>query len=131
MGRKPPTGKGSEPTKISAASGKLYDVRISPAAGRELRKLAKKGPRRLRKTIVAAIDALKSNPRPSGAEKPSALENIYRIPIAKDYRLIYQIRKRDVLVVVLKISDRKNVYRDIFTVVQQRIKAFEISSGAG
>jgi mRNA interferase RelE/StbE len=55
------------------------------------------------------------NPRPQGVEKLETREKLYRVAVGpgKDYRAIYQIRDEVLLVLVVKIGDRKEVYRGV------------------
>jgi len=58
---------------------------------------------------------LEENPRPHGAEKMETKEKLYRIYVGpgKNYRAIYQIRDEILLVLVVKVGDRKEVYRRV------------------
>jgi mRNA interferase RelE/StbE len=60
--------------------------------------------------ISAKIDSLKTNPRPSGVEKLSGEEDLYRVRVG-DYRILYQIHDRILLVLILRIGHRQDVYR--------------------
>jgi mRNA interferase RelE/StbE len=53
------------------------------------------------------------DPRPHGVEKMETKLKLYRIYVGpgKSYRAIYQIRDEVLLVVVVKVGDRKEVYR--------------------
>lgn len=82
-----------------------YSVEIKRSAAKELARV----PRRDRVRIVARIQALAGDPRPVGVEKLSGLER-YRIRQG-DYRLLYEIRDQVRIVVVIKISHRRDVYR--------------------
>jgi mRNA interferase RelE/StbE len=84
-----------------------YQVQIIPSALKQLSKLPTKAQRR----IVAGIDALRFEPRPHGVKKLSGEEDHYRIRVG-DYRVIYTIRDRELIVIVFRIADRKDVYRD-------------------
>jgi len=60
--------------------------------------------------IASHIKKLSENPRPFGCIKLSSADNYYRIR-AGVYRILYSI-KDDVLVVeVIKIDHRRNIYR--------------------
>jgi mRNA interferase RelE/StbE len=54
---------------------------------------------------------LGENPRPHGAEKLKTKEKLYRIRVGpgKNYRAIYQIQDDVLLVLVVKVGDRKDV----------------------
>lgn len=56
---------------------------------------------------------LEENPRPHGVEKLETKEKLYRVYVGpgKNYRVIYQIRDQVLLVLVVKVGDRKEVYR--------------------
>jgi mRNA interferase RelE/StbE len=56
---------------------------------------------------------LEENPRPHGVENLEAKEKLYRVYVgpAKNYRAIYQIRDEVLVVLVVKVGDRKEVYR--------------------
>ncbi|HEY7284998.1 MAG TPA: type II toxin-antitoxin system RelE/ParE family toxin [Vicinamibacterales bacterium] len=84
----------------------LYDVLFAPAAERQLAKLA----RPAREMILASIVALASNPRPTGCVKLEGAESLWRVRV-RDYRVVYQITDRQLLVTVVKIGHRKDVYR--------------------
>ena len=59
--------------------------------------------------ILAAIDALSEDPRPAGVEKISGLAR-YRLRQG-DYRILYEVEDYEVMVVVVKVGHRKDVYR--------------------
>ena len=64
--------------------------------------------RDLRK-ILAAIESLSEEPRPSGIEKLSGQER-YRVRQG-NYRIIYEINDNEIIVVIVKVGHRKDVYR--------------------
>ena len=61
--------------------------------------------------IGERIDALKADPRPLGSQKLKGQDNLHRIR-SGDYRIIYAIRDDQLLVLVVRIGDRKDIYRD-------------------
>jgi mRNA interferase RelE/StbE len=61
------------------------------------------------KRILGKIESLANNPRPPGSEKLSGLER-YRIRQGR-YRIIYSIQDMELTVWVVKIGQRKDVYR--------------------
>jgi mRNA interferase RelE/StbE len=83
-----------------------YQITFAPSAAREFRKLTRDLQLRLR----PAIDTLADNPRPHGVEKLTGQENLYRIREG-DYRIVYEIRDAVLVVVVVAIGDRKEIYR--------------------
>ncbi|HZV36496.1 MAG TPA: type II toxin-antitoxin system RelE/ParE family toxin [Verrucomicrobiae bacterium] len=83
-----------------------YQIQFSPQAQRQLRRL----PQDHQTRIVSHIDALAENPRPHGCKKLRGEENFWRIRIG-DYRVIYQIRDKIAVVIVLVIGHRREIYR--------------------
>ena len=59
--------------------------------------------------LLARIADLAGNPRPPGCEKLSAQER-YRIRHGR-YRVVYEIRDKELVVLVVKVAHRKDVYR--------------------
>ena len=67
-------------------------------------------PKRYRTRIRKAIEGLSEEPRPPGVRKLTDKERLYRIRLG-DYRVVYQIQDEDLLVLVVKIRHRKEIYR--------------------
>ena len=65
---------------------------------------------KLRQRLVAAIDRLALNPRPAGVKKLKGFDHRYRVRVG-DCRIIYEVRDRMLLVLVLDVGDRKDIYR--------------------
>jgi mRNA interferase RelE/StbE len=86
-------------------------VELSPAAERDVRKLDPY----IRKQVTRDMLRLEDNPRPQGVEKLAAKEKLYRLYVGpgKDYRVIYQIRDEVLVVLVVRVGDRKEVYRNL------------------
>ena len=83
-----------------------YRIELTPQAAKQLATLE----RQTLKRIAARIDALAGDPRPANARKLSAKEGLYRIRVG-DYRVIYRIVDRMVLVTIIRIGHRRDVYR--------------------
>jgi mRNA interferase RelE/StbE len=83
-----------------------YRIEFKPSAA----KIFKQLPLSIRKRMSYAIDRLSVNPRPPGCKKLTGSEDIYRIRTG-EYRIIYQIQDKILLVMILKTSHRKDVYR--------------------
>lgn len=62
------------------------------------------------KKIVNKIEKLKLTPFPQGYEKLSGIENSYRIRQG-DYRIIYTIKDHELVILILKIGRRREIYR--------------------
>jgi mRNA interferase RelE/StbE len=83
-----------------------YSVELTATAERQLRKLAKPEQARL----VTAIRRLAEEPRPRGARKLQGFDDLFRIRVGT-YRVIYSVEEERLLVLVLKLGHRKDVYR--------------------
>ncbi|MBM7808316.1 mRNA interferase RelE/StbE [Geodermatophilus bullaregiensis] len=83
----------------------IYQIRLAPAAVRQLRKLDPPGRRR----VQAAIDLLADDPRPPGARPLVGGAGEWRVRTG-DFRIVYDIRDRELLVLVVKIGHRRDVY---------------------
>lgn len=62
--------------------------------------------------ISAMIDNLGAVPRPQGCKKLSGQDNLYRVR-AGDYRIVYQIQDKQVVVLIVRIGHRRDIYRDM------------------
>jgi mRNA interferase RelE/StbE len=84
----------------------MYRVEFSNQAARSFRNLSPDAQRRLDPTILA----LAENPRPQGCAKLSGEESLWRVRVG-DYRIIYQIQDKALLVLVVKVGHRREIYR--------------------
>ncbi|BDA66331.1 addiction module antitoxin [Calothrix sp. PCC 7716] len=84
-----------------------YDVKFSKGASKQFKKLSPE----LQERIQIKIDELADNPRPNGVVKLVNGENRYRIRVG-DYRVLYIIFDDVLLVTVVKVGHRREVYRD-------------------
>jgi len=82
-----------------------YKIYIKPTAAKELEKIPERDVYR----IIKKIQNLSSNPRPHGCEKLSSEEK-YRVRQG-NYRILYSIEDDKLIVLVIKIGHRKDVYR--------------------
>jgi len=83
----------------------LYNVLITKSAAKELEAIPEKDRRR----IIERIRGLASEPRPLGVEKLSG-DDKYRSRQG-NFRILYEILDRDLVVTVIRIGDRRDVYR--------------------
>ena len=82
-----------------------YNVLIKRSAQKELESL----PKTYLVSITKIIGALANDPRPNGSEKLSGDEK-YRVRKGP-YRIVYSIHDNDLVIWVVKIAHRKEVYR--------------------
>ena len=83
-----------------------YQIKIKRSATKEIAGLAKRDQRR----VVAAIEALASDPRPAGVRKLTDSDDSYRLRVG-DYRVVYKIADNVLVVFVIRVGHRKEVYR--------------------
>lgn len=83
-----------------------YRIELSATAERQFRKLAKSAQRRL----AIAINSLASDPRPRGSRRLQGYDDVYRVRSGV-YRIIYSISDKRLLIIVLKVGHRKDIYR--------------------
>jgi len=67
-------------------------------------------PESVQKRIDRALLSLVSNPLPDGCVKLSGEDNLYRIRVGS-YRILYQVRKKQLIILVVKIAHRREAYR--------------------
>jgi mRNA interferase RelE/StbE len=84
----------------------MYRVRISSDAEKQLAKLD--GAVRVR--VAQKIDILAENPRPAGCKKLKGDDNLWRARTG-DYRIVFSIHDDLLLVLVIRIAHRREVYR--------------------
>jgi len=82
-----------------------YKLLITRSASNELEDL----PGKDRNRIIAKTQRLETSPRPPGVEKLSG-DDKYRLRQG-DYRILYEIRDRELIVTVVRIGNRRDVYR--------------------
>ena len=82
-----------------------YKIEFAPAAARAFRKLTVD----LQVRLGKAIDKLSTNPLPNGVKKLAGEDNLFRVRVG-DYRIIYQIRSSELIILVLRVGHRKEIY---------------------
>jgi mRNA interferase RelE/StbE len=88
----------------------MYTVELKPQAGRFIEGQNRKTQRQL----IRRIEALRKDPRPAGSKLLHAAKKIYRVR-SGNYRIIYQIKDKKLLIIIVKVSDRKDIYRNLGT----------------
>ena len=82
-----------------------YSIVIRKTVHKDMQSIPKKDAQR----IIAAIESLAENPRPQGSKKLSAQER-YRLRQG-NYRILYEIEDMKLIVCVVTVGHRKDVYR--------------------
>lgn len=93
-------------------------IELSPAAVREFKKFTA----REKEDIIIKIEKLAENPYPEGCKRLSGvsskikkklnIESIYRIRVG-NYRVLYSVKESEIVVYILRIGDRKEIYQFI------------------
>jgi len=83
-----------------------YVIELAPSAARALRKLDAKA----RVRVQAAIELLADEPRPPAATRLVGGAGEWRVRTG-NYRIIYEIHDGRLLVLVLAVGHRKDIYR--------------------
>lgn len=85
-----------------------YKLQIERRCLKDLEKV----PKQFRKAITEKLEELEDDPRPSGSIKQSGSRKVplYRILIG-DYRLLYSILDDQLIVLVVELGHRKEIYR--------------------
>ncbi len=83
-----------------------YTVRLNARTGKILDRL----PSDVRRRIVRKLVALEDDPRPPGVEKLAGVDDLYRVRVGT-YRIVCAIRERELVVIVVRIGHRRDVYR--------------------
>jgi len=82
-----------------------FELVFKQSVAKDLRSIPKKDVSK----ILKRIEALKADPRPPGLEKFSGQE-LYRIRQGV-YRILYEIKNDELIIIVVKIGHRRDVYR--------------------
>jgi mRNA interferase RelE/StbE len=83
-----------------------YSIQVSATAEKQLRKID--GVDQLR--IIRAIKKLAEEPLPRGCRKLAGYEQVWRIRVGT-YRIIYSIYRKEIIIIILKIGQRRDIYR--------------------
>jgi mRNA interferase RelE/StbE len=83
-----------------------YKVELSRSAEKDLRRID----RGMLPAIYQAIESLEEEPRPVGVKKLAGADRTFRIRVG-DYRIVYEIENDVLVVLVIRVAHRKDVYR--------------------
>ena len=87
-------------------ASETYRIEFRPAALRDLEGFDKTA----RVRLGRKIEKLATNPRPSGVKKLAGEDGLWRVRVG-DYRIIYRIEDDRLVVLVIRIGHRREVYR--------------------
>lgn len=88
-------------------SARRYELEFAPKAVRSLGKLDRQVVERIRQ----AAEGLRDNPRPAGARMLAGMHGVWRIRVAKDYRIVYTVDDGLLTVLVVDAGHRREIYR--------------------
>ncbi len=66
----------------------------------------------IQKQLGEKIDGLENDPRPIGHKRLQGFKELYRVRCG-DYRIVYTIHDNQLLVLVIEIGHRRDVYRNL------------------
>lgn len=84
----------------------IYHVEITGSAERQLRKLSRSNQLRVARALVG----LATEPFPTQSRKVAGTQDVWRIRVGS-YRILYSVDNDRVVVIILKIGHRRDVYR--------------------
>ena len=82
-----------------------YQIVIPKPAQKQLDSISKIE----RDRLILTLRSLADDPRPNGVKKLKGYDNTYRVR-GGDYRIIYEIKDRELIVLLLSVSHRKDAY---------------------
>ena len=100
--------KKQESGSLQKKGDTVYKVIIRDRALKQLATIPKKFAEKIDELILP----LSQDPYPHGAKKLQGYENIYRIRYA-DYRVVYAVEDKKLIVEVIQIANRKDIYKKL------------------
>ena len=86
-----------------------YRIAFTVRAGKELQDL----PRLIQKRIARWLALLSNDPRREGTKKLEGHGELRRVHASKDYVIVYAVRNKEVLVLIVRVGHRREVYRGL------------------
>ncbi len=83
-----------------------YRITLAPSAARQLRKFDPQ----VRRRLQAALELLAEQPRPPAATQPVGGAGEWRVRTG-DYRIVYEVEDEVLVVLVLRLGHRRDIYR--------------------
>ena len=87
----------------------MYKVKLT----REPEKFIRRQNRKTQIQLTSALRKLASQPRPKQAKKLAGMDDLYRVR-AGDYRIVYTIEDKKLIVLVVRVAHRKEIYKKPF-----------------
>ena len=86
-----------------------YRVELTKRVAKELERL----PKQLQKRVARWLDVLAANPRCEGSRRLAGKDSLWRIHAGRDYVIVYTILDDAILVLVVRIANRREAYRNL------------------
>ena len=83
-----------------------FEIQATQSAAKALDRL----PKEVRERVLDALVVLESQPRPPGSKK-LVNRSAWRIRVG-DYRVLYEIREEKLVILIVEIGHRREIYRD-------------------
>jgi len=85
-----------------------FRIEVSATAEKQIRKLGREDQIR----VLQAVQRLAAEPTPPGSRKVRGYDDVFRIRVGT-YRVIYRVEGRRLLIIILKVGHRKEIYRSL------------------
>jgi mRNA interferase RelE/StbE len=86
-----------------------YRVALTPEAEKQFEAL----PRPVQRRVARWLDLLAQDPHREGTRKLLGQEGLRRVHASKGYVILYCVRHQQVLVLVVRVAHRKDVYQGL------------------
>ncbi len=85
-----------------------FRIEVSATAEKQIRRLRREDQVR----VLRAIQLLAAEPTPPGSRKIRGYDDVFRIRVGT-YRILYRVERRRILIIILKIGQRREIYRSL------------------
>jgi mRNA interferase RelE/StbE len=86
----------------------MYEIKLKRGPEKFIRKQSRK----VQLQLISALRKLRKDPRPAQAKKLSGHDELYRIR-AGDYRIVYNIQDKILLILIVRVAHRKDIYKNL------------------
>ncbi len=85
----------------------MYQIQFSKKAQKRFKAL----PKSIQQRLIVQINLLPHNPRPLDCKKMKGVRDLFRLRVG-DYRVIYAVQDELLLILVVEVGHRREIYRD-------------------
>jgi len=86
-----------------------YGIELTKRAAKELERL----PKPIQKRVARWFDILAINPRCDASKQLAGKDSLRRVHAGRDYVIVYTILEESVLVLVVRVANRREAYRNL------------------